>query len=130
MKRVILAFVVFVLNCSLVSADPGLIKVKSPHSVSHTLDRFEEAVLSNGMRVFVRVNHTKGAEKVNLSLRPAELLIFGNPKVGTLLMQSNQSAGLDLPLKALAWKAKDGTVRGYRKNKRPFYPSPAAADQE
>ncbi len=110
MKRIIQALATLLFSCSLANADSGLIKVKSPHSVSHTLDRFEEAVLSNGMRVFARVNHTKGAEKVRLELRPTELLIFGNPKVGTLLMQSNQSAGLDLPLKALAWKAGDGSV--------------------
>lgn len=110
MNRIILSFLVILLSSSLAYADSGLIKVKSPHSVSHTLDRFEEAVRSSAMTVFARVNHTKGAEKVNLELRPTELLIFGNPKVGTLLMQSRQSAGLDLPLKVLAWKAEDGTV--------------------
>jgi uncharacterized protein (DUF302 family) len=110
MKRVILVFVTLLLYSSLVSADSGLIKVKSPHSASHTLDRFEEAVRSTGMAIFARVNHAKGAEKVNLELPPTELLIFGNPKVGTLLMQSNQSVGLDLPLKVLAWKGNDGVV--------------------
>ncbi len=110
MKKFLFALTLSMLSCSFAFAESGLIKVKSPHSVSHTLDRFEEAVRSNGMTVFVRVNHTKGAEKVKLELRPTELLIFGNPRVGTLLMQSKQSAGLDLPLKALAWEAEDGTV--------------------
>ena len=110
MKRIILVFAACFLNISMAYADSGLIKVKSPHSVSGTLDRFEQAVRSSGMAIFARVNHTKGAEKVNLELLPTELLIFGNPKVGTLLMQSNQSVGLDLPLKVLAWKTKDGAV--------------------
>lgn len=110
MKRILLACVIVQMCWSQAHADPGIIRLKSPHSVKLTLDRFEEAVKSGGMRVFARVNHTRGAEKVRLELRPTELLIFGSPKVGTLLMQSNQSAGLDLPLKALAWQAQDGTV--------------------
>lgn len=110
MNRILLVICLSLISCSFAFADSGMIKVKSAHSVSMTLDRFEEAVKSNGMTVFARVNHTKGAEQVKLALRPTELLIFGNPKVGTLLMQSNQSAGLDLPLKVLAWKAEDGTV--------------------
>lgn len=92
------------------AADNGLITMKSPHSVSETLDRFEKAVKSKGMTVFARVDHTKGAAKVDLELRPTEVLIFGNPKIGTLLMQSNQTAGIDLPLKLLAWQDADGQV--------------------
>jgi len=93
------------------AADNGLIVVKSPYSVSKTLDRFEKIVKSKGMTVFARVDHTKGATKVGLKLRPTAVLIFGNPKIGTLLMQSNQQAGIDLPLKLLAWQDADGQVR-------------------
>jgi uncharacterized protein (DUF302 family) len=92
------------------AADNGLITMKSPHSVDETLDRFEKAVKSKGMTVFARVDHTKGAAKVDLELRPTQVLIFGNPKIGTLLMQSNQTAGIDLPLKLLAWQDADGQV--------------------
>jgi uncharacterized protein (DUF302 family) len=92
------------------AADNGLITMKSPHSVDETLDRFEAAVKSKGMTVFARVDHTKGAAKVDLELRPTQVLIFGNPKIGTLLMQSNQTAGIDLPLKLLAWQDADGQV--------------------
>jgi len=62
------------------------------------------------MTVFARVDHRKGASGVGLELRPAEVLIFGNPKIGTLLMQSRQTAGLDLPLKVLAWRDEGGRV--------------------
>jgi uncharacterized protein (DUF302 family) len=92
------------------AADNGLITMKSPHSVDETLDRFEKAVKSKGMTVFARVDHTKGAAKVDLELRPTQVLIFGNPKIGTLLMQSNQTAGIDLPLKLLAWQDANGQV--------------------
>ncbi len=110
MNRILVALVISLLACSTVWAESGIIKVKSPYSVAITLDRFEKAVQSKGMRVFARVNHSKGAESAKLELRPTELLIFGNPKVGTLLMQSNQTVGLDLPLKVLAWQAEDGSV--------------------
>ncbi len=92
------------------AADNGLIKIKSPYSVAETLDRFEKVVTGKGMTVFARVNHARGATSVDLKLRPTELLIFGNPKVGTLLMQSNQIAAIDLPLKLLAWKDAKGQV--------------------
>lgn len=95
---------------STANAGDGLIKLKSPHSVEQTLDRFEKAVKGKGMTVFARVDHSGGAAKVDLELRPTQLLIFGNPKVGTLLMQSNQTAGIDLPMKALAWKDAEGQV--------------------
>lgn len=92
------------------AADNGLITMKSPHSVDETLDRFEQAVKSKGMTVFARIDHTQGAAKVDLELRPTQVVIFGNPKIGTLLMQSNQTAGIDLPLKLLAWEDADGQV--------------------
>lgn len=92
------------------AADNGLVKMKSPYSVAKTIDRFEQAVKKKGMTIFARVDHTKGAKKVGLELRPTTVLIFGNPKIGTLLMQSQQTAGIDLPLKLLAWQDADGQV--------------------
>lgn len=92
------------------AAENGLIKIKSPYSVDKTLDRFEQAVKSKGMTVFARIDHAKGAAKVEKTLRPTQVVIFGNPKIGTLLMQSNQTAGIDLPLKLLAWQDADGQV--------------------
>lgn len=91
-------------------ADNGLITMKSPYSVTETLDRFERAVKSKGMTVFARIDHAKGAASVDKPLRPTEVLIFGNPAIGTLLMLSNQTAGIDLPLKLLAWQDAEGQV--------------------
>ena len=62
------------------------------------------------MTIFKRVDHTAGAEKAGLQLRPTELLIFGNPKVGTPLMLCSQTAALDLPQKALAYEDENGEV--------------------
>jgi uncharacterized protein (DUF302 family) len=92
------------------SADDGLVRVKSPYSVSETLDRFEAAVRARAMTVFTRVDHSAGAEGVDLKLAPNALLIFGNPKIGSLLMQSEATAGIDLPMKALAFRDSDGQV--------------------
>ena len=111
MHRVLLVLVTSLLLMPIArAADNGLITMKSPHSVDATLDRFEKAVKSKGMTVFTRIDHTAGANKVDLVLRPTKVLIFGNPKIGTLLMQSNQTAAIDLPLKLLAWEDESGQV--------------------
>ena len=88
----------------------GLTAIKSPHSVKDTIDRFESAAKSRGLNIFARINHAAGAQKIGKNLRPTELLIFGNPKGGTPLMECAQSAGIDLPLKALAWQDAGGQV--------------------
>ena len=110
MYRIIAALFVSAFLVSTVYADTGMVKIKSNYPVAETLDRLERAVSSKGMTVFTRIDHAGGAAKVGKDLRPTELLIFGNPKVGTLLMQSNQEAALDLPLKALAWQDSQGVV--------------------
>jgi uncharacterized protein (DUF302 family) len=95
-------------------AADGLIAVKSPHSVKETLDRVETAAKSRNLNVFLRLDHAAGAKKAGKSLRPTELLIFGNPQGGTPLMECAQSAGIDLPLKVLAWQdAADQVWVGY-----------------
>ena len=88
----------------------GIIKIKSTHSVAETINKLEAVLTKKGMTIFKRVNHTAGAEKAGLQLRPTELLIFGNPKVGTPLMLCSQTAALDLPQKALAYEDKNGQV--------------------
>ena len=88
----------------------GIIKIKSKHSVNETINKLEAVLNKKGMTIFKRVNHTAGAEKVGLPLRPTELLTFGNPKVGTPLMLCSQTAALDLPQKALAYKDENGQV--------------------
>jgi uncharacterized protein (DUF302 family) len=88
----------------------GLITVASKFSVGETLDRLTAAITSAGLLVFARINHASNAEEVGLELRPTELLIFGHPKGGTPLMQDKQTAGIDLPVKALAWEDEAGGV--------------------
>ena len=88
----------------------GLITVASLFSVGETLDRLTAALTSAGLLVFARINHASGAQEVGLKLRPTELLIFGHPRGGTPLMQDKQTAGIDLPVKALAWEDEEGKV--------------------
>lgn len=95
---------------SVAGAAEGLISLKSPHGVKETLDRFESAAKTRGLNVFLRLDHAAGAKKIGKTLRPTELLIFGNPQGGTPLMECAQSAGIDLPLKVLAWQDASGQV--------------------
>jgi uncharacterized protein (DUF302 family) len=91
-------------------ADDGLRNLRSRYDVTQTLDRFAAAVKQAGLKVFTRIDHAQGAASVGKQLRPTQLLIFGSPKVGTGVMNSNQQAGIDLPLKALAWQDAQGVV--------------------
>jgi uncharacterized protein (DUF302 family) len=88
-----------------------MITKTSPHSVAETMDRLEAAVTAAGATVFARVDHAAGAEKVEMDLRPTQLLIFGNPKLGTPAMIDAQTAGLDLPLRVLAYADAEGVVQ-------------------
>lgn len=88
--------------------DNGLITLKSKHNVSETIDRLEAVLNKKGMTIFKRIDHSAGAEKAGIKLRPTELLIFGNPKVGTPLMLCSQTAAIDLPQKALAHEDEKG----------------------
>ena len=85
-------------------AADGLIVVQSSHGPAETTDRLVAEIKAKGLTVFTRIDHAAGASEVGLPLRPTELVIFGNAKGGTPLMQSNQEIGLDLPLKALVWQ--------------------------
>ena len=95
---------VLVSLASLASAADGLIAVKSPHSAASTMNRFEELAKQRGLIVFARIDHAAGAAKAGQTLRPTEVLIFGNPKGGTPFMECAQSVGIDLPMKALVWE--------------------------
>jgi len=91
-------------------AADGLVEVKSANSVKDTISKFEATVKERGLNVFARIDHAAGAQKIGKTLRPTELLIFGNPQGGTPLMECAQSVGIDLPLKALAWEDASGQV--------------------
>ncbi|HSE04954.1 MAG TPA: DUF302 domain-containing protein [Methylomirabilota bacterium] len=91
-------------------ATGGLLAKRSSYPVAETMDRLERAVRDRQLSVVARVDHAAAAQKAGLTLRPTQLLIFGNPKAGTPLMQSAQSIGIDLPLKALVWEDEKGQV--------------------
>ena len=91
-------------------AADGLTTIPSSYGPKETMDRLEAEIKAKGMTVFARIDHAAGAAQAGLSLRPTEVLIFGNAKAGTPLMQSNQTIGIDLPLKALVWQDADGKV--------------------
>ncbi len=90
--------------------DNGLVALQSRGSVRETLDRLLKALAARQLTVFARIDHAAGAASVGLPLRPTEVVIFGNPKGGTALMQDHESAGIDLPLKALVFEDAGGKV--------------------
>jgi uncharacterized protein (DUF302 family) len=91
-------------------ATDGLTTIKSAYSAQETMARLRAAVTAKGMTVFAHIDHAAGAAEAGLPLRPTDLLIFGSPKGGTPVMQSAQTAGIDLPLKALVWQDEAGTT--------------------
>jgi uncharacterized protein (DUF302 family) len=88
--------------------DVGLITMRSSFSVSETIERLTAAVTSRGLTVFAHIDHAANATEVAMPLRPTQVLIFGNPRAGTPLMQDQQTVGLDLPLRTLVWEDADG----------------------
>lgn len=111
MRTKLLALAVLMMGGAAVQAAEGMETLESAHSVADTMDRLEQKVSAAGFKVFARVNHGAGAKSVNMPLPPTELLIFGNPKGGTVLLQSEQTVGIDLPLKYLVWEDAAGKVR-------------------
>jgi uncharacterized protein (DUF302 family) len=98
---------IFLSGVQAMAAD-GLTTIRSSYGPKETMDRLEAAVKAKDLNVFARIDHAAGAAKVGLSLRPTELLIFGNAKGGTPLMQIDQTVGIDLPLKAIVWQDASG----------------------
>lgn len=91
-------------------AADGMITLKSAHDTRTTIDRLEASARDKGLKVFARIDHAAGAASIGQTLRPTELLIFGNPQGGTPFMGCAQTVGIDLPLKALAWQDAQGQV--------------------
>ena len=91
-----------------------LVRKESAHPVKATIDRLEASLKDKGFAIFARIDHAAGAKSVGAELRPTELIIFGNPAGGTPLIQAEQTMGLTLPLKVLAWQDEAGkTWIGY-----------------
>jgi uncharacterized protein (DUF302 family) len=88
--------------------NPGLVTLPSAHSAAETVERLKALLAKKGIYLFAHIDHAAEAQKVGLRLRPTQVLIFGNPQAGTPLMQSQQTIGLDLPLRALIWEDEAG----------------------
>ena len=110
LRRYLIAGLLVAMLLPVVQAAEGMITVQSAHSVAETVNRLEKSLSAAGFKIFARVDHGAGAKSVNMPLPPTELLIFGNPKGGTALMQSQRTVGIELPLKYLVWEDADGKV--------------------
>jgi uncharacterized protein (DUF302 family) len=110
MKSACLAALLALFQAVPVLAADGVINVKSDFNVEETADRLERTLNEKGMTIFKRIKHSDGAANVGIELRETELFIFGNPKVGSPLMQCQQTVAIDLPQKALIWEDGDAQV--------------------
>lgn len=110
MHKLCFACILLLFFVSISYAANGIISTKSVFDVSTTANRLEKVLTEKGMTIFARIDHAAGAIRVGKKLRPTILVLFGNPKVGTPLMQSSQTIGIDLPQKALIWKDESGQV--------------------
>ena len=109
MKKLIVVCVLSAISFAANAAD-GLIAVKSAHTATETGTRLVAAIEARKLTLFARIDHAAGAKKIDKTLRPTEVFIFGNPNGGTPLMECAQSMGIDLPLKMLVWQEADGSV--------------------
>ena len=110
MKKISYILIASVFLASTAWVGSGLVSVKSLYDVKTTADRLENTLQQKGMTVFIRIDHAQAAQNIGRELRPTELIIFGNPKVGTPLMECRQSVAIDLPQKALIWQDEQGQV--------------------
>jgi uncharacterized protein (DUF302 family) len=111
--RLIFATVMLAATTAAVAAD-GLVAVKSPYTPQQTSERLQAELAKRNLTVFARIDHAAGAARIGKTLRPTEVVIFGNPQGGTPFMECAQTVGIDLPLKALVWQDAAGqTWIGY-----------------
>ena len=110
MYRIVAALLLTLVLAGPAAAQGGLVSVKSSHDVVTTANRLESALQEKGIAVFARIDHAAGAAGVGQTLKPTLLIIFGNPAMGTPLIERSRSMGIDLPLKALIWEDRAGQV--------------------
>ncbi len=109
MKLITVTLTLFLATFSMTTtAQNGLITIESQHSVDITANRFEQLVNDKGLKFFIRIDHEENATNADLSLRPTQVILFGNPVAGTALMNCAQTIAIDLPQKALFWEDEDG----------------------
>ena len=90
--------------------DHGFIDIRSHHSVAESIERLQSLASAAGLMIFARIDFSGDAQRAGLTMRPMQMLLFGNPKAGTPLLIASPRVGLDLPLKALAWEDAEGSV--------------------
>ncbi|WP_457593452.1 DUF302 domain-containing protein [Hydrogenimonas sp.] len=105
-----LVFVLLLMSAAVLAAENGMAGYVSRYGVEETTKRLVEILRKKGVTLFKVIDHSEGAAAAGLELRPAKLVIFGNPKIGTPLMQCSQTLGLDLPMKMLIYKDEKGVV--------------------
>ena len=110
MKTLCVAILALLLAATSAFAGDGLVKKMSAHGVQATMDSLENLIRNKGLTVFARIDHAAGAAKVGEEMLPTQLLMFGNPAIGSKLMSSRRTAGIDLPIKVLVWEEPDGKV--------------------
>jgi uncharacterized protein (DUF302 family) len=116
MRFLILVWTALILATAspVLAKEPGLVVLESKLPVKETGDKLVKALEDKGIKVAARIDHAAGAKAAGLDLPPTEVILFGNPKLGTPLMQAQRTAGLDLPMKMLIWQdAKGKTQVGY-----------------
>ena len=132
MKNIVISTLsIIILVACQANGQDGFNKIKSSHSVAVTIEKLTTALTNKGMTIFSVIDHQAGATNSGLELRPTTLVIFGNPKIGTTLMQCDQRLGLALPLKMLVWQDDSGAAwLGYRapENLREAYNLDACAE--
>ena len=110
MKNIFILVFTLLISFSVQADSNGLITKPSKNSVTGTIDKLEAVLKKKGITVALRWSHSKKAAGAGIKLRPTELLIFGNPKLGSHMFTSNQVSGIDFPMKALAWEDDKGKV--------------------
>ena len=90
--------------------DQGIVRIRSAQNVPQTVEKLEQLLRAHGLTIFARIDFSGDAARAGLTMRPEQMLIFGNPKGGTPLMQQAPTSGLDLPLKALVWEDDQGAT--------------------
>jgi uncharacterized protein (DUF302 family) len=103
-------FLTFAFTVAMFAQTNGVTTIESKHSVPASIDRLDSLVRARGMTVFSRIDFAADAARVDMNLRPEQLLVFGNPRAGTPLLQTSQVCGIDLPLKVLAWEDERGKI--------------------
>jgi uncharacterized protein (DUF302 family) len=110
MKKLLSTFILLGAAMFAHAEDKGIVTLPSPYPVNVTINRLAELALAKNMQVFARIDFAADARKAGLTMHDSQLLVFGNPKGGTPVMQATPQAALDLPLKALAWQDEQGKV--------------------